>query len=157
MAKKPVFKESDYPTTPAAVVATPEVETIYKERMGRLGKEVILGRAIPAIEDGLLPVARRSLYSFYEQGDLTKYKKAALFVGATLGKYHAHGDASVYDAMVNLSQWFKKLNPLLESEGNNGNINGDPAAAMRYLELRMSKASQDFFFKDFDKSIVDMQ
>src|ERR1700744_2104873 len=102
---------------------------------------VIMGRATPDVRDGLKPVHRRILYSAYEQGLLptAAYRKSATIVGDVLGKYHPHGDASVYDAMVPLAQNFSMRYPLIDGQGNYGSIDGDPAAAYRYTEARLSK------------------
>src|ERR1700677_1392785 len=102
---------------------------------------VIIGRAIPDVRDGLKPVHRRILYSAYEQGLLPTagYRKSATIVGDVLGKYHPHGDASVYDAMVRLAQGFSMCYPLIDGQGNYGSVDGDPAAAYRYPEARLSK------------------
>ncbi len=117
---------------------------------------VIVGRALPDVRDGLKPVHRRILYSMYETG-LThdkKYKKSATCVGDVLGKYHPHGDASVYDAMVRLAQDFSMRYMLVDGKGNFGSVDGDPAAAYRYTEARMSKISAEML-RDIEKDTVD--
>ena len=117
---------------------------------------VIVGRALPDVRDGLKPVHRRVLYAMSVlNNDYNKpYKKSARIVGDVIGKYHPHGDTSVYDAMVRLSQTWKIRNLLVDMHGNNGSIDGDSAAAMRYTEARMSEASE-FLLKDIDKRTVD--
>jgi DNA gyrase subunit A len=117
---------------------------------------VIIGRAIPDVRDGLKPVHRRILYSAYEQGLLPTagYRKSATIVGDVLGKYHPHGDQSVYDAMVRLAQNFSMRYPLIDGQGNYGSIDGDPAAAYRYTEARLSKIAVELL-ADIDKECVD--
>ncbi|MBX0311269.1 MAG: DNA topoisomerase 4 subunit A, partial [Sulfurihydrogenibium sp.] len=115
------------------------------------------GRAIPDVRDGLKPVQRRILYSMYELGLLPNkpYKKSARVVGETLGKFHPHGDASVYDALVRMAQDFTMRYPLIEGQGNFGSIDGDPPAAMRYTEARLTKLAVEML-EDIDKNTVDM-
>ena len=117
---------------------------------------VIIGRAIPDVRDGLKPVHRRILYSAYEQGLLPTagYRKSASIVGDVLAKYHPHGDAAVYDAMVRLAQNFSMRYPLIDGQGNYGSIDGDPAAAYRYTEARLTRLSVDLL-SDLDKECVD--
>src|SRR5215472_8404879 len=117
---------------------------------------VIIGRAIPDVRDGLKPVHRRILYSAYEQGLLPTagYRKSATIVGDVLGKYHPHGDQSVYDAMVRLAQDFSMRYPLIDGQGNYGSIDGDPAAAYRYTEARLTKIAVELL-TDIDKECVD--
>src|SRR5579859_3565496 len=117
---------------------------------------VIIGRAIPDVRDGLKPVHRRILYSAYELGLLPTagYRKRATIVGDVLGKYHPHGDASVYDAMVRLAQDFSMRYPLIDGQGNYGSIDGDPAAAYRYTEARLTRLALELI-TDIDKECVD--
>ena len=117
---------------------------------------VIVGRALPDVRDGLKPVHRRILYSMYEMGLLHNkpYKKSARVVGDVLGKYHPHGDASVYDALVRMAQDFVMNHVLVDGHGNFGSIDGDPPAAMRYTEVRLSKVAEEIL-KDIDKDTVD--
>jgi DNA gyrase subunit A len=117
---------------------------------------VIIGRAIPDVRDGLKPVHRRILYSAYEQGLLPTagYRKSATIVGDVLGKYHPHGDAAVYDAMVRLAQNFSMRYPLIDGQGNYGSIDGDPPAAYRYTEARLTKLAVELL-TDIDKECVD--
>src|SRR5579883_2978390 len=117
---------------------------------------VIIGRAIPDVRDGLKPVHRRILYSMYEQGILptAAHRKSAKVVGDVLGKYHPHGDASVYDAMVRLAQDFSMRYPLIDGQGNFGSVDGDPAAAYRYTEARLAKIAMDLL-DDIETESVD--
>ncbi|MCR4739967.1 MAG: DNA topoisomerase 4 subunit A [Lachnospiraceae bacterium] len=118
---------------------------------------VIISRALPDVRDGLKPVQRRTLYDMYELGIRydRPYRKSARIVGDTMGKYHPHGDASIYDALVVMSQDFKKGVPLVDGHGNFGSIEGDGAAAMRYTEARLKKFTQDTMLADLDKDVVD--
>ena len=118
---------------------------------------VIVARALPDIRDGLKPVQRRTLYDMYELGIRydRPYRKSARIVGDTMGKYHPHGDSSIYDCLVVMTQDFKKIAPLVDGHGNFGNIEGDGAAAMRYTEARLSKLTQENFLEDLDKNVVD--
>lgn len=118
---------------------------------------VIIARALPDVRDGLKPVQRRTLYDMYELGIRydRPYRKSARIVGDTMGKYHPHGDSSIYDALVVMSQDFKKGLPLVDGHGNFGNIEGDGAAAMRYTEARLQKVTQEAFLSDLDKDVVD--
>lgn len=117
---------------------------------------VIVSRALPDVRDGLKPVHRRILYAMYELGMWPEkaHKKSARIVGEVLGKYHPHGDTAVYDAMVRLAQDFSSRYPLVDGHGNFGSVDGDPAAAMRYTEVRMAKITREMLF-DIDKETVD--
>ena len=129
-----------------------EMEKSYIE----YAMSVIVGRALPDVRDGLKPVHRRILYTMYESG-LTSdkpFKKSATCVGDVLGKYHPHGDASVYDAMVRLAQDFSMRYMLVDGHGNFGSVDGDPPAAYRYTEARLSKLSNEML-RDIDKETVD--
>ena len=128
-----------------------EMEKSYIE----YAMSVIVGRALPDVRDGLKPVHRRILYTMYEDGLTSdkKYKKSATTVGAVLGSYHPHGDASVYDAMVRLAQDFSMRYMLVDGQGNFGSVDGDPAAAYRYTEARLSKLSNEML-RDIDKETV---
>jgi len=119
---------------------------------------VIVSRALPDIRDGLKPVHRRILYAMYKGGyDWSKqFRKSARVVGDVIGKYHPHGDQSVYDALVRMVQEFSMSLPLIDGQGNFGSVDGDPAAAMRYTETRLSKVSQ-FLIDDIDKNTVDFK
>ena len=128
-----------------------EMEKSYIE----YAMSVIVGRALPDVRDGLKPVHRRILYTMYEDGLTSdkKYKKSATTVGAVLGSYHPHGDTSVYDAMVRLAQDFSMRYMLVDGQGNFGSVDGDPAAAYRYTEARLSKLSNEML-RDIDKETV---
>ena len=128
-----------------------EMEKSYIE----YAMSVIVGRALPDVRDGLKPVHRRILYTMYEDGLTSdkKYKKSATTVGSVLGSYHPHGDASVYDAMVRLAQDFSMRYVLVDGQGNFGDIDGNPAAAYRYTEARLSKLSNEML-RDIDKETV---
>ena len=136
-------------------IITDNIENIFGERFGRYSQYIIQDRALPDARDGLKPVQRRILYAMYRLGMFPNkpYKKSARIVGEVIGKYHPHGDTSVYDAMVRMSQNFKTLLPLIDMHGNNGSIDGDPAAAMRYTEARLSPNSE-FLLKDLNKRTV---
>lgn len=118
---------------------------------------VIISRALPDIRDGLKPVQRRTLYDMHELGIRydRPYRKCARIVGDTMGKYHPHGDSSIYEALVVMAQDFKKGLPLVDGHGNFGSIEGDGAAAMRYTEARLQKITQESFLGDLDKNVVD--
>lgn len=137
------------------------IKTEYSEEMQKsyidYAMSVIIARALPDVRDGLKPVQRRTLYDMYELGIRydRPYRKSARIVGDTMGKYHPHGDSSIYDALVVMSQDFKKGLPLVDGHGNFGNIEGDGAAAMRYTEARLQKITQETFLADLDKDVVD--
>jgi len=132
------------------------LEDIMGERFGRYSKYIIQDRALPDVRDGLKPVQRRILYAMYKEGNTFEkaFRKSAKTVGNVIGNYHPHGDSSVYDAMVRMSQDWKLREPLIQMHGNNGSIDGDPAAAMRYTEARLSSIS-GLLLKDIDKNLVD--
>lgn len=131
------------------------LDTIMGDRFGKYSKYIIQDRALPDVRDGLKPVQRRILYSMFKEGNLFSkaYRKSAKTVGNVIGNYHPHGDTSVYDAMVRLSQEWKIRAPLVDMQGNNGSIDNDPAAAMRYTEARLS-AIAELLLKDLDKDTV---
>lgn len=137
------------------------IKTEYSEVMQKsyidYAMSVIIARALPDARDGLKPVQRRTLYDMYELGIRydRPYRKSARIVGDTMGKYHPHGDSSIYEALVVMSQDFKKGLPLIDGHGNFGNIEGDGAAAMRYTEARLQKITQEAFLADLDKDVVD--
>ena len=118
---------------------------------------VIVSRALPDVRDGLKPVQRRTLYDMYELGIRydKPYRKCARIVGDTMGKYHPHGDSSIYEALVVMAQEFKKGMVLVDGHGNFGSIEGDGAAAMRYTEARLTKFTQEVYLADLDKNIID--
>lgn len=132
-----------------------ELESLVGERFGRYSKYIIQDRALPDARDGLKPVQRRILYAMYKLGLFANkpYKKSARIVGDVIGKYHPHGDTSVYEALVRLSQDFKMRLPLIDMHGNNGSIDGDPPAAMRYTEARLSKYAE-YLLQDINKRTV---
>ena len=131
------------------------LEEIMGMRFGSYAKEIIQDRAIPDVRDGLKPVQRRILFDMYKNNNTYEkgYVKCAYTVGSVLGKYHPHGDSSVYDAMVRMSQWWKQNEILVDIHGNNGSMDGDSAAAYRYTEARLSKISMELL-KDLDKNTV---
>ncbi len=137
------------------------IKTEYSEVMQKsyidYAMSVIVARALPDVRDGLKPVQRRVLYDMHELGIRSDrpYRKSARIVGDTMGKYHPHGDASIYDALVVMAQDFKKGLPLVDGHGNFGNIEGDGAAAMRYTEARLQKITEEAFLADLDKDVVD--
>lgn len=139
------------------------IKTEYSDVMQKsyidYAMSVIIARALPDVRDGLKPVQRRTLYDMYELGIRydRPYRKSARIVGDTMGKYHPHGDSSIYDALVVMTQDFKKGLPLIDGHGNFGNIEGDGAAAMRYTEARLEKITQEAFLADLDKDVVDFQ
>ena len=131
------------------------LEEIMGDRFGRYAKAIIQDRAIPDVRDGLKPVQRRILYGmFHERNTFDKpYRKSAKTVGSIMGNFHPHGDSSIYDAMVRMSQWWKQNTPYIDMQGNNGSMDGDSAAAMRYTEARLSKISNELL-KDIYKNTV---
>ena len=137
------------------------IRTEYSELMKKsyidYAMSVIIARALPDVRDGLKPVQRRTLYDMYELGIRydKPYRKSARIVGDTMGKYHPHGDSSIYDALVVMAQDFKKGLPLVDGHGNFGSIEGDGAAAMRYTEARLQKVTQEAYLADLDKNVVD--
>ena len=131
------------------------LEEVMGDRFGRYAKEIIQDRAIPDVRDGLKPVQRRILYAMYR--DKNTYdkptRKSAKAVGNIMGNFHPHGDSSIYDAMVRMSQWWKQNLIYIQMQGNNGSMDGDGAAAMRYTEARLSKISNELL-KDIDKNTI---
>ncbi|NBH14575.1 DNA topoisomerase 4 subunit A [Lachnospiraceae bacterium] len=137
------------------------IRTEYSEVMQKsyidYAMSVIIARALPDVRDGLKPVQRRTLYDMHELGIRhdRPYRKCARIVGDTMGKYHPHGDSSIYEALVVMAQDFKKGLPLVDGHGNFGSIEGDGAAAMRYTEARLEKITQEAYLADLDKDVVD--
>lgn len=133
------------------------LDDIMGDRFGRYSKYIIQDRALPDVRDGLKPVQRRILYAMYKEGNLPNkpYRKSAKTVGVVIGNYHPHGDYSVYEAMVRLSQEWKMRMPLVDMQGNNGSIDNDPAAAMRYTEARLAPIALELL-RDIDKDTVEM-
>ena len=138
------------------VISTDYAEVMQKSYID-YAMSVIISRALPDVRDGLKPVQRRTLYDMYELGIRydRPYRKCARIVGDTMGKYHPHGDSSIYEALVVMAQDFKKGRTLVDGHGNFGSIEGDGAAAMRYTEARLEKLTQDVFLEDLDKNVVD--
>ncbi len=138
----------------STIIASP-LEEIMGDRFGRYSKYIIQDRALPDARDGLKPVQRRILYAMYVDGNTWDkgYRKSAKTVGLVIGNYHPHGDTSVYDAMVRMSQEWKIRTPQIDMQGNNGSIDDDPAAAMRYTEARLGKISE-YLLKDIEKDTV---
>ncbi|WP_042144618.1 DNA topoisomerase IV subunit A [Paucisalibacillus sp. EB02] len=133
------------------------LEEVIGDRFGRYSKYIIQDRAIPDARDGLKPVQRRILYAMYREKNThdKHFRKSAKTVGNVIGNYHPHGDSSVYEAMVRMSQDWKMRNVLIEMHGNNGSMDGDPPAAMRYTEARLSKISSELL-RDLNKETVDL-
>lgn len=133
------------------------LEAVMSERFGRYSKYIIQERALPDIRDGLKPVQRRILFAMNQDGNTfdKAFRKSAKSVGNVMGNFHPHGDSSIYEAMVRLSQGWKLRQPLIEMHGNNGSMDGDPPAAMRYTEARLSEISGDML-RDIDKKTVEM-
>lgn len=133
------------------------LEEIMGERFGRYSKYIIQDRAIPDVRDGLKPVQRRILFGMYKDRNTydKPYRKSAKTVGNVMGNYHPHGDSSIYDAMVRMSQWWKQSTPYIDMHGNNGSMDGDSPAAMRYTEARLAKISNELL-KDLDRNTVEM-
>ena len=131
------------------------LEDVMGDRFARYAKAIIQDRAIPDVRDGLKPVQRRILYGMYKDGNTYEKptRKSAKTVGFIMGNFHPHGDSSIYDAMVRMSQWWKQSTPYIEMQGNNGSMDGDGAAAMRYTEARLSKISNELL-KDIGKQTV---
>jgi DNA gyrase subunit A len=155
MSKKPQYDPEEIRYPDQAIVTSPLVPEMQKSYI-EYAMSVIVGRALPDVRDGLKPVHRRILYAMYED-NLTSdrpFKKSATCVGDVLGRYHPHGDASVYDAMVRLAQDFSMRYPLVDGHGNFGSVDGDPPAAYRYTEARMAKIT-DEMLRDIDKETVD--
>ena len=141
---------------PIGLVKPKEVTEEMKESYIDYAMSVIVARALPDVRDGLKPVHRRILYTMYEDGltHSAKFRKSATVVGATLGRYHPHGDTAVYDALVRMAQDFSMRYPLIEGQGNFGSIDGDPPAAQRYTECRMTRIAEELL-KDIRKDTVD--
>ena len=154
MAKK--LENVRWPETEETNVQPVEIVDEVRSSMLQYGMSVLVGRALPDVRDGLKPVHRRILYTMYENGLTPEkaYRKCADTVGSVLGRYHPHGDASVYDAMVRMAQDFSLRYPLIDGHGNFGNIDGYPAAAYRYTESKMNRLSLQML-DDIDKDTVD--
>jgi len=144
--------------TPASKIIPREISQEMKESYIDYAMSVIVARALPDVRDGLKPVHRRILYAMKEDGltSSAKFRKSATVVGSVLGRYHPHGDAAVYDALVRMAQDFAMRYPLIEGQGNFGSIDGDSAAQMRYTECRLTKLAEEML-KDIEKDTVDFQ
>ena len=155
MAKKAADNRPIPKDDPSRILQT-SVEDVMHQSMIPYAEHVILERALPRVEDGLKPVQRRILFTMHELGNThdKPHRKCARIVGDVLGKYHPHGDSSVYDAMVRLAQDFSIRYTLIEGLGNFGSVDGDGAAAMRYTEARLSKLSMEMV-RDIEKETVD--
>ncbi len=150
-------KPGDQPAQPSDIRPVSIYEEMKKSYLD-YAMSVIVARALPDARDGLKPVHRRILYSMNEQGHTPdkKYVKSARVVGDVIGKYHPHGDQSIYDAMVRMAQDFSMRVPLIDGQGNFGSVDGDPAAAYRYTEARLTKSALALL-ADIDKDTVDFQ
>ena len=133
-----------------------DIENVMRKSFLQYSMSVIVSRALPDVRDGLKPVHRRIIYTMDESGNTFEkpHRKCAYTVGEVLGKYHPHGDASVYDAMVRLAQDFSLRYPMVDGHGNFGSIDGDPPAAYRYTEARLAKIAGEMM-RDIDKNTVD--
>ena len=149
--------EDTFAETPQEQILKTEYSELMQKSYIDYAMSVIVARALPDVRDGLKPVQRRTLYDMHELGIRSDrpFRKSARIVGDTMGKYHPHGDSSIYDALVVMAQDFKKEIPLIDGHGNFGNIEGDGAAAMRYTEARLEKITEEAFLSDLDKDVVD--
>ena len=134
-----------------------DIEHEMKRSYLSYAMSVIVGRALPDVRDGLKPVHRRILYGMYESGTTPNkpYKKAARVVGDVMGRYHPHGDSAIYDTIVRMAQDFSIRNILVDGHGNFGSVDGDPPAAMRYTEVRLTKLAMEML-TDIEKNTVDL-
>ncbi|MFP4633262.1 MAG: DNA gyrase subunit A, partial [Halobacteriales archaeon] len=146
----------DYPDVEAANVENVRVEDEMEQSYIDYAMSVIAGRALPDVRDGLKPVHRRILYAMEYEGVTSgsSYRKSSSIVGSTMGNWHPHGDSAIYDALVRMAQEFSMRAPLVDGQGNFGSIDGDPPAAMRYTEARMSEIAEEML-ADIDKDTVD--
>jgi len=156
MAKKQAPQSAETPIVPRQSVIPVNIATEMRVSFIDYAMSVITDRALPDVRDGLKPVHRRILFSMYKNGIVAsaKFRKSALIVGDVLGKYHPHGDQSVYDAMVKMAQDFAYRYPLIKGQGNFGSVDGDSQAAMRYTEARMSKIAMEMI-RDIEKDTID--
>lgn len=143
---------------PQSRVSERNISKEMKESFLDYAMSVIVSRALPDVRDGLKPVHRRILYGMNDQGMTSDkpYKKSARIVGDVMGKYHPHGDSSIYEAMVRMAQDFSYRYPLVDGQGNFGSMDGDGAAAMRYTEARMAKITSELL-RDINKDTIDFQ
>ncbi len=158
MAKKPEITDEPEARDPALGIVARNITTEMRESYLDYAMSVITARALPDVRDGLKPVHRRILFAMHEKGltSSAKFRKSAVVVGDVLGNYHPHGDVAVYDSMVGMAQDFKMRYQLVQGQGNFGNIDGDPQAAMRYTEAKMSRLSAELL-KDIEKDTVDFR
>ncbi|HEX2165016.1 MAG TPA: DNA gyrase subunit A [Thermoanaerobaculia bacterium] len=147
----------DDPNIPVEQPILVDIEEEMKRSYLDYAMSVIIGRALPDVRDGLKPVHRRVLYGMWESGNTSNraYKKSARIVGDVMGKYHPHGDAAIYDTVVRMAQDFSLRYPLVDGQGNFGSLDGDPPAAMRYTEVRLTKLAEEMIRDDIDKETVD--
>src|SRR6201987_6182822 len=143
--------------TPAILIPV-DIEAEMRKSYLDYAMSVIIGRALPDVRDGLKPVHRRILFGMHEMGltSTRAYRKCAKIVGEVLGKFHPHGDAPVYDALVRMAQPFSMRYPLVDGQANFGSVDGDPPAAMRYTEARLARISEELL-EDLDKETVDFR
>ena len=157
-SKKQKKQEADlFARTPDEQILKTEYSELMQKSYIDYAMSVIVARALPDVRDGLKPVQRRTLYDMHELGIRSDrpFRKSARIVGDTMGKYHPHGDSSIYEALVVMAQDFKKGLTLIDGHGNFGNIEGDGAAAMRYTEARLQEVTEEAFLADLDKDVVD--
>lgn len=149
--------EDTFAETPQDQILKTEYSELMQKSYIDYAMSVIVARALPDVRDGLKPVQRRTLYDMHELGIRSDkpFRKSARIVGDTMGKYHPHGDSSIYESLVVMAQDFKKGLPLINGHGNFGNIEGDGAAAMRYTEARLQEVTEEAFLADLDKDVVD--
>ena len=154
----PENQEDNIPENTGEKIIKVNLENQMKSAYIDYSMSVIISRALPDVRDGLKPVHRRVLYGMKELGVTSRsgYKKSARIVGEVLGKYHPHGDSSVYDAMVRMAQSWSLRYPLVDGQGNFGSVDGDSPAAMRYTEARLQKIAEEML-DDLDKDTVDFQ
>ncbi|MBQ2223382.1 MAG: DNA gyrase subunit A, partial [Oscillospiraceae bacterium] len=156
MARRNVDYDPESLRYPEQKIVNSELVSEMKTSYIEYAMSVIVGRALPDVRDGLKPVHRRILYAMYEDG-LTSdkaFRKSVTTVGDVLGRYHPHGDASVYDAMVRMAQSFSMRYPLIDGHGNFGTVDGDPPAAYRYTEARLARVAEEML-RDIEKETVD--
>lgn len=149
------FPEAAFAEPAGGTIVDQLVQPVMEQSFIDYSMSVITGRALPDVRDGLKPVHRRILFAMHESGNTHSkaYRKAARTVGDVIGKYHPHGDSSVYDAAVRMAQEFSMSTPLIDGQGNFGSIDGDMPAAMRYTEMRLAKITSEFF-SDLEKETV---
>jgi topoisomerase-4 subunit A len=156
MSKRKPKKQTEEQVITETIIELP-MDEIMGDRFGNYSKYVIQNRAIPDARDGLKPVQRRIIYAMHDEGNTFNkpMKKCAHTVGAVMGKYHPHGDTSIYDALARMSQEWNMRYPLIDFQGNNGSIDGDEPAAYRYTESRLNELSNELVL-DINKKTVNM-